>query len=193
MIIGSADLRRGKVAKLANEMTIVIKDGFGKHSPTYTDENWDILAEVIRTTASLEKLRFPRGTAIALQNDKVIDALAKNRTIKSLNLWQAYGGDTAAKAVAAILKENTTIEMINLYGNNIKREGAKAIADALKENTSLQRLYIRLNNIDEGGGKQILNALQQIELHPASLALHFYSKQLVDTSNTSSCSLTTQV
>jgi Ran GTPase-activating protein (RanGAP) involved in mRNA processing and transport len=190
MFIDRADLTRDKVAKLAKKRLLVI----ARWPYTYTDENWDVLAEVIRTTTSLEKLVFHQsGTAIALQHDKVIDALANNRTIKSLDLWEAFGGDAEAKAVAAILKETSTIEAVNLHGNNIKREGAKAIADALKHNktlrhidldtnqigvegakaiadalkvnhSSLRQLYIGRNNIGEEGGEDILNALQEIEI-----------------------------
>ncbi len=51
--INIEDLSRDNVAKLANEMEIRIG---GWDSSAYTDENSDILAEVIRTTTSLEWL-----------------------------------------------------------------------------------------------------------------------------------------
>jgi hypothetical protein len=184
IMIGANDLRRDNVAKLAKKRVILISG--------YTDESWNILAEVIRTTTSLEKLGFERKTAaIALQHDKVADALANNRTIKALHLTGAYCGNKGAKAVAAILKENSTIEEVQLYNNRISGEGAKAIADALKHNkalrhislvmnridaegakaiaealkvnTSLRKLDIGWNNIGEKGGQHILNALQQID------------------------------
>ena len=109
-INSGADLSRDNIAKLANEVELRLK---GWHSTDYTDKNWDILAEVIRTTTSLEKLVFYHRFTTALQNDKVVDALAKNRTIKTLDLWKAYCGDEGAKAIAAILKENSTIEVVN--------------------------------------------------------------------------------
>jgi hypothetical protein len=183
--IGANKLVRDNVAILAREREI------GIEGPTaYTDENLDILAEVIRKTTSLEELVFKKGTGIAIQHDKVIDALANNRTLKTLNLWASYFGDEGAKTVATILKENSTIQSVSLGFNKIGDEGAKAIADALKvnktlqyialndnrigtegakaiagllkENTSLQKLFVWDNNIGEKGGKHILNALQQI-------------------------------
>ena len=187
--IDADDLRRDNVALLVKKREISIC-----RSPvyTYTDESWDILAEVIRTTTTLVKLDFPGETAIALQNDKVAHALANNRTIKNL-VWcfSSSIGNKEAIAVAAILKQNSTIEEVCLSYNDIGEEGAKAIADALKENPSLRELYIggnkigdegakaiaealkenaslreldiELNSIGEEGGKYILNALQQIE------------------------------
>ncbi len=174
--IGANDLRSENIAVLAKKREILIK-GWG--STTYTDENWDILAEVVRTTTTLEKLFFG-ATAIALQNDKVVEAIAKNRTIKTLDLWRADCGDEGAKAVAAILKENSTIEVVDLRHNDIGVEGAKAIADALKHNKALriinlsndicfkqhtydqgQGISLNCNSIANEGAKAIAEALKE--------------------------------
>ncbi len=159
MHVDANDLRRDNVALLVKKRDIWISkidDG----SPAYTDENWDILAEVIRKTTTLEKLDFRRKTVIALQHDKVFDALTKNRTIKILDLWYAHDGDKGAKAVAAILKENSTIESVHLGNNDIGVEGAKAIADALKHNKTLRHIDLNFNQIGHEGAKAIAEALQ---------------------------------
>jgi hypothetical protein len=176
---------------LVNERGIKISNN-GWDSAPYTDESWYILADVIRTTTSLEKLCFEKDAVIALQNDEVVEALAKNHTIKTLDLTGAGCGNTGAKAVAAILKENAAIEEVKFNANHISNEGAKAIADAVKYNfnlqtidlgsneigaegakalaealrentTALRKLNIAYNNIGEGGGKHVLNALRQMK------------------------------
>jgi Ran GTPase-activating protein (RanGAP) involved in mRNA processing and transport len=164
MIVDSTSLRRDNVANLAEKRDISIANR-DMHSPAFTDENWNILAEVFGTTPSLEKLAFSGDNAVAaLQNDKVVDALAKNRTIKSLSLWRwtsGSGGNKGAKAVATILKENSTIESVHLGNNDIGVEGAKAISEALKGNTSLRRISLCNNSIGNEGGKAIADALQE--------------------------------
>jgi Ran GTPase-activating protein (RanGAP) involved in mRNA processing and transport len=160
MDIDSTYLRRGNVAVLA-EMREIRISNIGQGPPAYTDENWDILAEVIRTTTSLEKLVFEKDAVIALQNDKIADALVQNGTIKELNLWAADFGDRRAKAVAAILKKNSTIESVYLALSKISKKGAKAIADALKHNKSLRYISLGGNEIGVEGAKAIAEALKE--------------------------------
>ena len=110
--VDANDLRSDNIAVLAKKKGIQISTN-GCLSP-FTDESWEILAEVIRTTTSLEKLVFNYGDIMttALQHDRVVDAIAKNLSIKTLDLWQKYVFIEEAKAVAAILKENSTIQII---------------------------------------------------------------------------------
>ena len=169
MLVDNTSLRRDNVTEVVEKREIRISNigQFGLSMPPYTDDNWDILAEIIRTTASLEKLEFQSGTAIALQNDKVAHALANNRTIKTLTLWQkhwdfAYAyGNKGAKVVAAILKENSTIEVVHLNKNYIGGKGARAIADSLKHNKSLRYIDLEHNQIGNEGAKAIAEALKE--------------------------------
>ena len=155
--IGADDLRRDNLGALLKKKEIQVK----ADESSFTDESWDILAKVIGTTTSLEKLAFSGDNAVAaLQNDKVVDALAKNRTIKTLDLWHAYGGDEGAKAVSAILKKNSTIEAVDLGHNDIGVEGAKAIADTLKYNKELRFIDFDNNHIGDEGVKAIADALK---------------------------------
>jgi Ran GTPase-activating protein (RanGAP) involved in mRNA processing and transport len=158
MFISANALRREKVAELVKQTEIKIRCW---DSPAFTDENWSILAEVIRTTTSLETLSFKfRNAIIALGSDKVVDALAKNRTIKSLDLRKESVGDEGAKVVAAILKENSAIEFVRLGMNMISGEGAKAIADALKKNKTVRHISLSGNNIGVEGAKAIADSLK---------------------------------
>ena len=149
-----SSLKRENIAELAKKRDIWISkidDG----SPAYTDESWAFLAEVVRTTTSLEQLVFQRRTTTALQNKKVIDALVNDYRIKILDLWKAYCGDEGAKAVAAILKENSTIDFVRLGHNDIGVEGAKAIADALKVNKTLRHIDLSSNGIGIEGRRPL--------------------------------------
>jgi Ran GTPase-activating protein (RanGAP) involved in mRNA processing and transport len=141
------------------------------------------LAEVLRTTTTLQKLAFRQETRIALQNDKVVDALAKNRSVKILEINarscsyfdkdQDNEAITAAltKALAAVLKENSTIKEIDidLHGNHIGGEGAAALA-GLKVNSSLQTLNLTWNKIGDDGavalaaGLKVNSSLQTLNL-----------------------------
>ena len=127
----------------------------------YTDESWYILADVIRTTTSLEKVCFEKDAVIALQNRYVVEALANNHTIKTLDLTGAGCGNAWAKAVAAILKENAAIEEVKFNANNISNEGAKAIADAVKYNFTLQTIDLGSNEIGAEGAKALAEAVRE--------------------------------
>jgi uncharacterized coiled-coil protein SlyX len=159
-LVDGSSLRRDNVAVLAEKTEIRIST-IGQAPPAYTDENWDILAEVTRTTTSLKTLSFGKDAVIALQNRYVVEALTKNRTIKTLNLRATFDGDEGAKAVAAILKENSTIEVVDLEDNKITGEGARSIAGALKKNTSILRINLSSNNIGDKGAEAVADALKK--------------------------------
>lgn len=165
--VDSTTLRRDNVAVLVEKRDIWITN-HNVHPirpPSFTDENWNILAEVIGTTSSLEKLVFiGENAATAMQNDKVVDALAENRTIKTLHLQDAYGsvtrGNRGVIALAAILKENTMIDEVRLIYNDIGVKGAKAIADALTYNKTLRHFDLNYNKFGKEGAKAIAQALK---------------------------------
>ena len=129
-------LSREDVPRLAKENEIKIK------LRSFTDDDCEILTEVLRITTTLEVLDFVGNSVSALQNSKFIEALSKNHTIKLLDMENgtSYGVE-GAKAIAAVLKENSTIENIGLW-NNIGDEGVAALSEALKVNSTLQELYL---------------------------------------------------
>ncbi len=101
--------------KIINKVTL---DNFGI---TYTEEECEILAEVLQRTTTLEVLQLDRPTA--LLHEKFRNALGQNRTIKELYLHRSGCGDVGAKALADVLKSNETIELVDLSHNEISDSG----------------------------------------------------------------------
>ena len=158
VLVTGGSLSQDDVPRLSKQKSIELHYYRGVY--TYTDEDCEVLAEVLQATAVLETLHLSDRSVIALKNSKFIKALAKNRTIKTLNFDWARCGDEGAKALAAVLKENTTIENIDLDRNEISDVGAKAFAAALKENDTLQTLNLVRNNISDVGAKALAAALK---------------------------------
>ena len=150
VFIEGGSLSQEDVPRLAKEKSIQ----FNQYRGVYTAKDCEVLAEVLQITTKLETLKLNGASVIALKNSKFIKALAKNSTIKTLDLIRASCGDEGAKALAAVLKENTTIENIDLDGNKISDVGAKAFAAALKENDTLQTLNLDRNQIGVRGQKR---------------------------------------
>jgi len=181
-------MSRKQVAELAEKKELTCEHST-RAGITYTANDWDVLAEVLRTTTTLQKLAF-RGqdTRIALQNDKVVAALAKNRSIKEIELcWNVIDHEGAAwlkdtlksksksltkigfghnqisaegaAALADVLKDNKSLTKIKLANSQIGDEGARALAAALKVNSSLQELHLYGNNISDLGAAAMANAL----------------------------------
>eukprot|EP00984_Skeletonema_dohrnii_P024350 scaffold13462_cov105-Skeletonema_dohrnii-CCMP3373.AAC.5 len=135
---------------------------------TYTDEEYEILAEVLRKTSTMVHLVL--GCATILRNDKFRIALVQNRTItrlyvgNGLSLGKNFNINDAT-ALAAVIKENKTLQTIEL-GGRIGDLGAKVVAKALMTNSSLKRLDLGddagkqpCGRISDEGAKAIAKAL----------------------------------
>jgi len=152
------------------------------------DDGLDILYKVIGESTVLEALSLSNNN-LTLSDGKLADAIAKNTTLKELNLRRnkinlkgieqladalkennktivvLYLGDNnigdeGAKCIADVLAVNKSLQDIDLSSNNINLEGAKYLADALKENDTLKELAIDKNNIGNGGAAKLAEALQ---------------------------------
>jgi Ran GTPase-activating protein (RanGAP) involved in mRNA processing and transport len=87
------------------------------------------------------------GELSSEDSKKVIDAIKKNKTIKTLGLSSNNIGDKGAEELAQALKKNKTITTLYLSSNNIREAGVIALAQALKENTTLKTLNLSDNDI----------------------------------------------
>jgi hypothetical protein len=123
------------------------------------DKDCEILAEVLQKTTTLKTLALDDASG-TLRNSKFIEALAKNRTIKTLRLARAWCDDEDAKALAVVLKENSTINNINLFENYIGAEGAVALAETVKGNATLNTMNLHSNEIGDEGAKAFADALK---------------------------------
>ena len=84
MVFIQGSLSQYDVPRLAEEEGIQITQLGGR----YTDEDWEILAEVLQGTTSLNSLQFDNCSVIALRNSKFIEALAKNHTLSTYSTWR---------------------------------------------------------------------------------------------------------
>ena len=174
-----AQMLRKHFSDLVQEKKMSTREyGYGSTS-TYTDEEYEILAEVLRKTSTMVQLRL--GSAANLRNDKFRIALAQNRTITRLYVGNGLSRDEKfnindATALAAVIKENTALEIIELSGRTGDL-GAKVLAKALSVNSSLKRLDLGddagkkpCGRISDEGAKAIAialtanTALQEIDL-----------------------------
>ena len=139
----SAEEKRQHILNLGQEK-IINKLTLDNYDITYTEEECEILAEVLQKTTTLEVLQLDRPTA--LLNEKFRNALGQNRTIKELYLHRSGCDDVGAKALADALKPNETIERIDLCQNEITDSGAKELGAAILIKKSIPNFSVDLRN-----------------------------------------------
>jgi Ran GTPase-activating protein (RanGAP) involved in mRNA processing and transport len=152
------------------------------------DANIDVLVDVIQKTTELHSLNL-WGNRIALDDDKLTDAIAENSTIRVLSLGSNSIESEGGKRLAAALKINTsivelhlgdnriadegaalladalasngTIGILGAYGNGIGDEGAKSLAASFASNKSLRRVWLHENRFGEEGSRKIVDAVRK--------------------------------
>mmetsp|Transcript_12111 Transcript_12111/g.25801 ORF Transcript_12111/g.25801 Transcript_12111/m.25801 type:complete len:452 (-) Transcript_12111:205-1560(-) len=112
------------------------------------------LADVLRESEVVEDINL-MCNRITFADDTFTDALAQNRTLKVLSLYNNQVGAEGAKRLAAAIKVNQTLEQLLLEGNEIGDEGAKSLADALMANQSIRVIILRGNKIGDEGAKHL--------------------------------------
>ena len=152
------------------------------------DANIDVLVDVIQKTTELHSLNL-WGNRIALDDDKLTDAIAENSTIRVLSLGsnsiESEGGkrlaaaikvntsivelhlgdnriaDEGAEHLADALASNGTIGILGAYGNGIGDKGAKSLAASFKSNKSLRGVWLHENRFGEEGSREIIEAVKK--------------------------------
>ena len=122
------------------------------------DDDLEVIYKVIEQSTDLEELRL-MDNELTLANGKLATAIAKNTTIKVLDLQHNNISYQGIKLLADTLKENKTITHLSLGNNNIGDEGAEYIADMLAGNKSLQWIGLGNNNIGDKGAESIAASL----------------------------------
>mmetsp|Transcript_14637 Transcript_14637/g.30020 ORF Transcript_14637/g.30020 Transcript_14637/m.30020 type:complete len:780 (-) Transcript_14637:229-2568(-) len=138
----SAEEMRHNLLNLAKEK-IINKMTLNNYGVAYTEEECEILAEVLQTTTTLEILQL--DSPAALRNEKFRYALGQNKTIKELHLRQSGCDDEDARVLASVLKSNETIEWIDLSYNEISDSGAKELGAAFLINKKRWDLHGNYN------------------------------------------------
>jgi hypothetical protein len=118
------------------------------------DGNIDVLVEVIQKTTVLQALNL-WGNRIALDDDKLTDAIAQNSTIRVLSIGSNDIGSEGGKRLAAALGVNTSIVELHMGDNRIGDEGATHLADALSSNGTIGLLGVYGNAIGDVGAKSL--------------------------------------
>lgn len=118
------------------------------------DANIDVLVDVIQKTTELHSLNL-WGNRIALDDDKLTDAIAENSTIRVLSLGSNSIESEGGKRLAAAIKVNTSIVELHLGDNRIADEGAEHLADALASNGTIGILGAYGNGIGDKGAKSL--------------------------------------
>src|SRR5437868_629569 len=106
-----------------------------------------ILKRIKDNDLSLTKLDLSGQNLQGSDIQALIEALAQNTTLTTLDVGNSQIGDEEAKALA----QNTTLTTLYVSGSRIGDEGAKA----LTQNTTLTTLYIGYNQIGDEGAKAL--------------------------------------
>jgi len=118
------------------------------------DGDLDVLVQVLQKSKVLVDLNLMLNQ-ITLADAKFTDALAENRTLKTLSLYNNQIGKKGAKLLADALAANSTLEQLFLEGNQVGDEGAKSLAQAVMTNTGLEVLILRGNGIGDAGASDL--------------------------------------
>ena len=127
------------------------------------DDDLDILYKVIVESTVLEALSLSNNQ-LTLSDGKLANAIAKNTSLKELNLRRNKINLKGIEQLADALKDinnNTALEVLYLGDNNIGDEGARCIADMLVVNKSLQDIDLSSNKINAKGAKYLADALKE--------------------------------
>mmetsp|Transcript_32153 Transcript_32153/g.68459 ORF Transcript_32153/g.68459 Transcript_32153/m.68459 type:complete len:437 (-) Transcript_32153:120-1430(-) len=123
------------------------------------DDDLDVLAEVLQKSEILEDL-YLQNNQIAFLDPRFADALARNRTLRVLNLCENQIGGEGAKLLARAVKANDALRQLHLNGNRIGDEGVESLADALMDNFTLQVMVMSDNGIANEGARSLAVALR---------------------------------
>lgn len=122
------------------------------------DEDMEVLVKVVQESEVLEGLLLC-SNHITLADGAFTSALAQNRTLRTLNLYNNKIGCQGAKCLAAALQVNSSLQQLHLGGNHIGDKGAHFLADALVVNKGLSKIWLNRNRIGDNGAHRLANAL----------------------------------
>ncbi|KAL3762371.1 hypothetical protein ACHAW5_011112 [Stephanodiscus triporus] len=122
------------------------------------DGDIEVLAEVLEKSTIVEEMNLMMNQ-ISLSDDKFTDALAQNKSLKILNLYNNSIGVEGTKRLAKAISINTSLKELNLEGAEMGDEGVKHLATALNTNGTLEVLILRGNNINDDGAISIATYL----------------------------------
>ena len=90
----------------------------------------------------------------------LMEAIAVDTTLNSLNFAHCYLGSDGANLVASMLKNNRTLKYLDLRGSGIDASGMLVLADALKVNKVLTSISLLDNQIGVEGAKYFVEMIR---------------------------------
>jgi Ran GTPase-activating protein (RanGAP) involved in mRNA processing and transport len=136
------------------------------------EKNADDLIKEIETN-QIDRIRLEHR----LDVQKLTEALAKNTSLKELDLKNNHIGDEGAKVLLDVLKNHSALQALFLWFNPIGGEGAIALAQVLNQSSTLQKLHLWVNNIGAEGAIALAQALEE---NNTLQHLHLLSNQIGD-------------
>lgn len=109
------------------------------HENVFDEDDENALVDLIENTKSLEYLNIAM-TKEAFAGSGFVDALAKNRTLRTLDMVSVFllGGEFVA--MIRLLRRGHTLEDLDMRNNVFPEMLMKFVADMLLENRTLKRL-----------------------------------------------------
>ncbi|KAL9179111.1 hypothetical protein ACHAXT_000153 [Thalassiosira profunda] len=123
-----------------------------------TDADLATVVAVLRQSAVVEELNL-MCNRLTLADGALAAAIATNKTLKVLGLYNNAIGPEGAQRLAVALKTNASLEQLALEGNKIGDAGAEALANTLAKNSKLSSVVLRNNGIGDRGARSLANAL----------------------------------
>lgn len=140
---------RGLVrASAVKNGTLDLPGEVGGHRPTSLAAIAELMQGVHTLDLSGNNLN-PNEVAV------IANAIARSKTLTSLNLGKNAIGDEGAKAVAAVMRQSKLVNL-SLFNTNLGLAGAKALAGAIQDFApSLKKLNLQYNAL-RGDSKKVL-------------------------------------
>lgn len=89
------------------------------------------------------------------------EALAKNKSLRTLDVSANNIGQNSAVRIANVLKDNVTLRSLDFSHNKIGPQGVQAFAELIKHNQSLRRLNVSGCQIDSENTVVLANAVAE--------------------------------
>lgn len=90
---------------------------------------------------------------------RIFTALARNLTLKSINLEGNPFGPTSTNELHTFLAENKALTELNLSGCDLKTDGIAILSDGLVKNHTLLTLSLAWNSLEDSGAVALASAL----------------------------------
>ncbi|GAX81332.1 hypothetical protein CEUSTIGMA_g8763.t1 [Chlamydomonas eustigma] len=133
------------------------------HEHKIGDLGFTAIAEALQLNTTLRRLDLSRNNVCVSGATDLSRALIVNFTLTHLDLSENKGvGAEGCAALGMALAKNGTLKSLNVSSCNLRDDGAKAIAEALMNNQNgLQELMLSGNDIGAVGCTAIGNALKK--------------------------------